>query len=284
MYEERTTARQEITTTDVEYLKLDGTSYLATIYRPVGAERAPGIVDVHGGAWTRGDRHGDRNVAEGLARRGVVVMSPDFRVAPGHPYPAQVQDVNLAVRWFKAHAEEYGCAPDSVGAFGSSSGGHTAMLVAMRPGDPHFSTHALRGASTDARLRYVIGGWSIMDPYSRYFFAIETGRDDLVRRTEGYFHDQEEMRQGNPQMILDRGEPAELPPVLLIQGTRDTNIPMMLTMRFAASYCARGGSAALEQFPEMPHNFCSEARPETERAIGLMRAFITQHAEARVAM
>jgi acetyl esterase/lipase len=123
-----------------------------------------------------------------------------------------------------------------------------------------------------------------MDPYSRYFFAMETGRDDLVTRTEGYFHDQEEMRQGNPQMILDRGEPAELPPVLLIQGTRDNNIPMMLTMRFAASYCARGGSAGLEQFPEMPHNFCSEPRPETERAIDLMRAFIAQHAEAYVAI
>ncbi len=277
MPEQELTARFDVTTMDVVYLELDGASYSATIYCPIGVERALGIVDVHGGAWTTGDRHGDRNVAHGLAQRGMVVMSPDFRVAPDHPYPAQVQDVNLAVRWLKGHATELGCNAESIGAFGSSSGGHTAMLVAMRPGDSRFASHVSAGAASDARLRYVIGGWPIMDPYSRYFFAIETGRQDLITRTEGYFHDQEEMRQGNPHMILDRGDPAELPPVLLIQGTADTNIPLMLTLRFAASYVARGGSATVEQFQDMPHNFCRKGGPETERAIDLMRAFIAEH-------
>jgi acetyl esterase len=273
-------ARFDVTTTVVEYLEVDGTSYSATIYWPIGAASAPGLVDVHGGAWTTGDRFGDRNVARGLAQRGVVVMSPDYRVAPDHPYPAQVQDINFAVRWLKDHAGEYGCAPDAIGAFGSSSGGHTAMLAAMRFADPAYTVHGAPQLEDSGRLRYVIGGWPIMDPYARYFFAIETGRQDLVKRTEGYFRDQEEMRQGNPQMMLDRGEPLELPPILLIQGTKDTKIPMMLTMRFAASYTARGGSATLEQFPDMPHNFCSDdGRPETERAIDLMRAFIAKHAE-----
>jgi acetyl esterase/lipase len=278
MSQQDSTARFDVKTTDVVYLEVDGTSYGATIYCPIGAEAAPGMVDVHGGAWTTGDRHGDRNVARGLAQRGIVVMSPDFRVAPDHPYPAQVQDINLAVRWLKGHSAEYGCLAESIGAFGSSSGGHTAMLAAMRFSDPTYAAHMVPGLEHDGSLRYVIGGWSIMDPYARYFFAIETGRQDLVTRTDGYFRDQEEMRQANPQMMLDRGEPLELPPLLLIQGTKDTNIPMMLTMRFAASYNARGGSATLEQFPDMPHNFCSDdTRPETEHAIDLMRAFIAEH-------
>jgi acetyl esterase/lipase len=277
MSDQALTARFDVETTDVEYLEVDGTSYSATIYCPLGAEAAPGLIDVHGGAWTTGNRLGDRNVARGLAQRGVLVMSPDFRVAPAHPYPAQVQDINFAVRWLKDHAAEYGCVAESIGAFGSSSGGHTAMLAAMRCSDPTYAAHPLPGLAAVGSLRYVIGGWPIMDPYARYFFAIETGRQDLITRTDGYFRDQEEMRRANPQMMLDRGEPLELPPVLLIQGTRDTNIPMMLTMRFAASYNARGGSARLEQFPDMPHNFCSDERPETDRVIELMRAFIAEH-------
>ncbi|MFN0073412.1 MAG: alpha/beta hydrolase [Chloroflexota bacterium] len=267
-------ARYDVRTQDVEYLRVGKLALLATIYVPVGVDGAPAMVDVHGGAWTTGDRSGDRNVSHGLAERGVVVMSPDFRVAPEHPYPAQVQDVHAAVRWLKSHAVDLGADPTRVGAFGSSSGGHTAMLVAMRPNDPRYAVHAGDGLADDAQLSYVIGGWSIMDPYSRYFFAIETGRQDLITRTQGYFPDQDCMREGNPQMILDRGEPAELPRLLLIQGSADTNIPMALTLKFAASYIARGGNARLEQFPGMPHNFCTELRPETTRAIELMRQFI----------
>jgi dipeptidyl aminopeptidase/acylaminoacyl peptidase len=84
------------------------------------------------------------------------------------------------------------------------------------------------------------------------------------------------MREGNPQLILDRGETVNLPPALLIQGTADTNLTMAMTMKFVASYQSRGGQASLEQFPNMPHNFCTEASPETERAIVLMRAFVRE--------
>lgn len=269
-----TDARYDVTTIDVEYLQVEGQPFLATIYCPRGVQSAPAIVDVHGGAWTTGDRFGDRNVALGLAERGVVVMSPDFRVAPSAPYPAQVQDVHLAVRWLTAHAAEHGASPDHVGAFGSSSGGNTAMLVGMRPADPRYAAHPLEGAHGPASLCFVIAGWPIMDPYSRYFFAKETQRQDLITRTEGYFKGHSEMREGNPQMILDREEPVELPPLLLIQGTADTNLTMAMTMKFAASYRDRGGDATLEQFPDMPHNFCTQQGPETQRAIDLMRGFI----------
>src|SRR5204863_307612 len=125
---------------------------------------------------------------------------------------------------------EFNASPLSVGGLASSSGGHQIMLNAMRPRDPRYSAIPLSEApEVDASLAYVVGCWAILDPYARYFFAQDTGRDELVKRTEGYFGSVEAMQEGNPQLIVDRGEPAELPPMLIIQGTKDTNVrPDML--------------------------------------------------------
>ena len=84
------------------------------------------------------------------------------------------------------------------------------------------------------------------------------------------------MREGSPQGILDRGEDAELPPFLIIQGTADMNIPMSIPRTFAESYRAAGGTVELEEFPDMPHNFVTEASDATDRALELVKAFVAR--------
>ena len=148
------------------------------------------------------------------------------------------------------------------------------MLCALRPDDPSYAALPLDDASVDARLRYMIPCWPILDPFARYAFAKETGRQDLITRTNGYFPNPDDMKVGNPQLILERGEFQELPPVLLIQGTADTNLSMAMSEKFVETYREKGGEARLEQFPSMPHNFMSEPRPETDRGIALMLDFI----------
>ena len=60
------------------------------------------------------------------------MASIDFRNAPEAPYPASLQDINLAIRWLKAHAREFGTTADRVGVYGWSSGGHQALLATLR--------------------------------------------------------------------------------------------------------------------------------------------------------
>jgi len=84
------------------------------------------------------------------------------------------------------------------------------------------------------------------------------------------------MREGNPQLILDRGEPCEKPPALLIQGTADNNLTHAMSLKFVASYQLEGGEAELEIFPDMAHGFGNQPGPEADRAIALERAFVAR--------
>src|SRR3954471_20220951 len=115
---------------DVEYQRQGARALLATVYRPIGAGPFPALVEVHGGAWTSKDRTNNADTAKVLAKHGVVVMCTDFRMPPQAAYPGSLQDINLAVRWLKANARAYGTAPERVGLYGTSSGGHQVLLAA----------------------------------------------------------------------------------------------------------------------------------------------------------
>jgi acetyl esterase/lipase len=266
-------ARYDIDERDVAYREVAGQPLLARLYRPRGAGPFPALIALHGGAWTRGDRLSHLSLVEPLAASGIVIVSLDFRQAPDHPYPASIQDVNYGVRWLKAHATEFHADTSQIGALGESSGGHQAMLVGMLPGDPRYAADAVREApGLDASLRYVICTWPILDPYARYLFAKDTGRDDLVTRTEGYFRTAGAMKEGSPQALLDRRERVETPPVIIMQGTADVNVTPAMQERFASAYRAAGGVCELHLFPDMGHG--GWPKLQSEQALDLTKAFI----------
>ena len=208
---------------DVEYAWPEGGRLLARLYRPQGKGPFPGVVEVHGGAWTVNDRLTNHDINLPLAESGVVVMAIDFRMPPVAQYPASLADINLAVRWLKANAARLGVDPAKVGLLGTSSGGHQAMLAAMRPHDPRYAAHALEGgaavdADIDAGVGYVAMCWPVADPLARYRMVVENGNERLRDAHHAYWPDEAAMDEGSPQRILDRGEDVRKPPALLIVG------------------------------------------------------------------
>ena len=278
-------ARFDVRQFDVEYGRREAGPLLARVYQPAGEGPFPLLLFVHGGAWNNGDRFTTSHFTERLAASGVVVVSPDFRLAPDHPYPAQVQDVNLATRWLKAHAAELKADADALGGMGASSGGHTLLLSAMRPTDPRYAADPLPEAlAVDAGVRYVVGLWPVLDPWARYEFARTTpaagegfgGAETKLRQTRNYFLTDDQMHEGNPQEILERGEAVALPPVLIIQGTDDMNFPLSSPQRFVPAYRAVGGEAGIEWFPGSPHGFGANPGPATDRALSVVARFIAE--------
>src|SRR5947208_16019328 len=143
----------EIDVQDIEYLRHGDKPLLARLFKPRGSGPFPLVVELHGGAWCRGDRLNDTVINEPLARSGVVVAALDFRMPPEAPYPASLADINYAVRWLKTRATEFGSRPDLVGVLGTSSGAHQAMLGAMGPGDRRYAALPLPASAgvLDAR-------------------------------------------------------------------------------------------------------------------------------------
>src|SRR5882724_7969782 len=139
---------------DVEYQRQDGQPLLARLYQPIGPGPFPAVLEVHGGAWTGGDRFNNVSIAEALAADGVVVLSIDFRMPPHAGYPDTIADVNLGIRWLKANAAEFNSRANLVGGLGTSSGGHMVLLSALRPNDPRYGKLPLEGSDIDASLRF----------------------------------------------------------------------------------------------------------------------------------
>ena len=208
------TALMDVVIEDVEYQRIGGEPLLARLYRPKdrvgGAGPFPAVVGVHGGAWTSGDRNNNQAIDQALAAVGVVVLALDFRLAPQASYPASVADVNYGVRWLKAHAAEFASRPDWVGAVAGSSGAHQMLLSALRPRDPRYAAAtAPEVAGIDADISYMVACWPIADPLARYRMAVARGNERLVKAHHDYFGNEDAMQEGNPQLILERGENVE---------------------------------------------------------------------------
>src|SRR5205809_1000970 len=158
---------------DVEYLRHGDKPLLARVFKPRGDEPFPALVECHGGAWCLSDRTTERLRHEAMAAHGIVSIALDFRSGNEAPYPASVQDINYAVRWAKLNARALKTRPELVGLSGQSSGGHLAMLVAMRPHDPRYAAISLPPGSPahDATVRCLVMSWPVINPLSRYRLA-----------------------------------------------------------------------------------------------------------------
>jgi acetyl esterase/lipase len=243
---------------DVEYVRHGDKPLLARVFKPRGTGPFPLIVELHGGAWCRGDRLQDTALNETLAKNGMVVAALDFRTPPADAgYPASMADINYAIRYFKTRAAALGSRPDMVGALGISSGAHQAMLSAMRPKDPRYAAIPLPAGSpsVDASVRAVVMCWPVIDPLGRYHYAKELkagGKpypdvvDSVLPLHDLYWQTEAAMAEGNPVMALECGEKMEMPPVLYLQGSKDVAHPRPHLDRFVAGYRKAGGQVELE--------------------------------------
>lgn len=237
---------------DLPYRVADGRTLRALVYRPQGEGLFPAMVCVHGGAWVSGDRTATQGL---VASCGIVVVAIDFRMAPRDPYPSSLVDINYATRWVKQHAAELSVDPGVVGGLGVSSGGHLILLSALRPFDTRYATAPLAGAAedVDARLAFVATCSGVLDPLARYRMAQQIGDRDMLSCHDAYFGSEETMSEASPPLILARGEPVDLPPVLFFQGARDARVPADTAERMAELYKAAGGEASAVVYPGMGH-------------------------------
>jgi acetyl esterase len=278
-----TDGQYEIEERDVEYLTIGGQSLLARIYSPLGAGPFPMVIDVHGGVWTVGSRESGELLDRTIARSGVLVVAVDFRQPPADPYPASLADIHFALRWMRANAARLNAIPSPIGGVGTSSGGHQLMLLALRPDDERYAAHSVPGVpGASVRPDYLVLCWPIVDPLARYRWAKAAGVDKLVSRHDGYWGSEESMQEGNPQAILAGGIHANLPPILVLQGTADGNIPAEIVERFAETYAQTGGDVAIELFADAPHGFIKRRpdHPQSDRARRLILDFIHKRVAA----
>ena len=253
---------QHFTSEDIEYIRHGERPLLLRLTRPVGAGPFPVVVDAHGGAWNNNDRLSCAMRNQMWAEAGIASAAVDFRQGPDG-YPTSLADINYAIRWLKAHAAKLKLDPARVGLTGASSGGHLAVLAAMRPNDPRYTALKLDGFDAKVLCVGVIG--PVINPLSRYRRAVQAKQTanppewaiHIPDRHETYWKTAAAMSEGSPVLALERGEKFDLWPAFIVQGTPDVahiyqdpdtgggGADANELERFTRLYKARGGDISL---------------------------------------
>ena len=287
------TGPYDVEMADTPYARPGGLELLARVYRPRGEASAPraAIVYVHGGAWARSDRTADAILCTALAASGRVVVALDFRQAPDHRFPIAVADVAAGVRYVRAHARRLGVDPERVGLLGSSSGGHLALLQAVRPAAPIAGgtpvvtpDGSLDAAPTDASVAFVVALYPVADPLARYRYALS--REDeppppsgfdakrLVASHRAFFADEAVMAEASVTRIVTGGLATALPPAWLAQPDLDDNVPAAITLAFVDAYRRAGGHVEHAHFPDSRHGFVQQESPATDKCVAQVLDFV----------
>jgi acetyl esterase/lipase len=253
-----TTDTLNFTNQDFTYINHGERAMNLALVRPAGDGAAPAIIDLHGGAWNNSGPESCQERGEVLAASGIAAAALQFRHGADR-YPSTLEDINYAVRWMKTNASDLGIDAARIGIAGQSSGGHLAMLAAMRPHDARYGALELEGAAgIDASVACVGMMWPVINPLSRYRYAKGLNASAEPPKWSGHIpaaHDtywvtEDAMQEGNPMLALERGEAVATPPALWIQGQpdavhdyvdQDSGQTLTEPERFAANYRKAGG-------------------------------------------
>lgn len=220
---------------NVEYVQRDGKPLHLQMLFPDGLRpgmkstlRYPLIVFVQGAAWFEQDIYGNIPQLCPLARAGFVVASVKHRPSFEAKFPAFLQDVKSAIRFLRAHAEEYFIDPEQVGVWGDSSGGHAAQMIGVTGDMEEFKTED--NCQVSDSVQAVVDFYGPSDvtrindgPRDPQFTADKSKiPEDIL--FGGCVIDHPEIAQpGNPLNYMEKDKP--LPPFLVIHGDEDPMVP-----------------------------------------------------------
>jgi acetyl esterase/lipase len=222
--------------------------------------RRPAVLWIHGGGWIEGDKRQGPNSISALSgllvERGFVAFACNYRLRPKHLHPAQVDDVQRAVRWIRHNAEKYQVDPDRIGAVGISAGGHLACMLAVR------ETLARQSDGLDAYSSRVQAAVSLNGPTDLRASAESTPilTDVAQRLTEG---DPERMADASPIAFVDKNSA----PILFIIGDKDPLIPNSHATRMAEQMRKSGVTAEVLLLPGAGHAIFPSITPKARDAL-----------------
>lgn len=193
--------------------------------------KLPTVVWIMGGAWEETAPLKFAPEFSYLAKAGYNVVLLDYRVNNEGIFPAQIQDVKTAIRFLRAHADEYGVDEERIAVMGDSAGGYLAAMVGVIGEEEEFQTDQWKGYDSSVK--------AVIDMYGPVSFKemienpgeIDRGRVLTPTRKflgEGGYNDPETLRRSNPMNYISE----ETPPFLLLHGTSDEQIPYSQSVMF----------------------------------------------------
>ena len=223
----------------------------ADLYRPPAPNRC-GVLLVHGGSFTHGDRTQLRGYGILLGRIGYTCLACEYRLAPASKWPAQIDDVNTALRYLHAQAPALGLDPSKIAVSGNSAGGQLSLMAAAQQEAPVAASIAFY-PPTD-----------FLGPGARAL-----GAPDAMQYLVGDDVSEAKMESISPANFVR----ADFPPTMLVTGNNDVVVDWRDSQLMYQRLVDAGARAELHVFEGAPHAF--DALPNFGRqCAGLMSLFL----------
>lgn len=227
-----------------------------------GAERTPVVLFLHGGGYILGAAEENREWVGRLVRAlGGRALAIDYRLAPEHPYPAQVEDSHVAYRWLLGQGFE----PSEIAVLGESAGGGlvAATLLAIRDaGDPLPAAAVM----TSPFLDFTLSGASLSDNNDPF-----VGPEVLNMMLEAGLQGKDP-REHSPLFADLKG----LPPMLIQVGTAEAIFDD--GRRFSEAASAEGVQCTFEPWEDMIHLWHGfPYLPEAQQAVERIAVYLGEH-------
>lgn len=218
--------------------------------------RRPGVLFIHGGGFTGGDKaeYRSASVSADLARAGYVVVSCNYVLGPkAKPgvWPRNIADCREAVRWMRANADALGLDPDRIAVAGGSAGGYLALMVGLSddktgPGGDHAAKHS-------AKVSAVIDFYGVVN-FSKH------GKGDVPGVAAA------EQAAYLPENQCDAQDPA----VLILHGTADTTVDIAQSDAMAKALRVAKVSHEYVVVQGAPHTFDLHPKGKSWKRSGLV--------------
>jgi acetyl esterase/lipase len=257
---------------DIEYATTESGALKLDLYLPT-AKEPPVIVYIHGGAWRSGSK-ADMPLQE-LQKKGYAIASVDYRLSTVAPFPAQVHDIKAAVRFLRAEAGQLQISAKRIGLAGSSAGGHLAALVGVTNG--HAQLEGKLGGhlneSSDVQAIISLYGASnlqtILSQSTEFGLKMRVPALQLLLGSSPQ-ENPDLARLASPVAHLD----AKDPPLLLMHGDADQQMPFAQAEEFAKAYTAAKLSVEFVPIAKATHG--AKEFYDSQR-MALMLNFLDQH-------
>lgn len=252
---------------DVTFAKVDNLELKLDFYLPgkPGESKPPLLVWVHGGAWRAGSKN-DMPLGK-LVARGFAVASVDYRLTPVARFPANVHDIKAAIRFARAKANDYGFDARRLAIVGASAGGHLAALVGVTNGHQELegTVGEFRDQSSDVQAIVSLYGGSNLESIlgQSTEFGLKVRVPALQLLLGGQPKEKPDLaRLASPVAHVDDRDP----PLLLIHGDADPQMPVEQSRELAARYEQQKRQVQLEIIPGAVHGgavFFDDSRIDT---------------------
>jgi acetyl esterase/lipase len=259
---------------DIAIGEIDGVKLSINIAFPKTSSKQPRpvLLMIHGGGFIKGDKSQNNKRIQKMTQLGFVAASAMYRFAPEHKFPAALDDIKLAIRFLKAHAEAYHINPQRIILSGASAGGYLAVMAGVTGNSDAFDDHGLY-TEFDSTVHAVAGQSSpIADfrlvKYSDYALIKRLLDPNIVDPQKG-------LAALSAITYLDAADP----PMFLTHGDADPIVPVEMSREFVQELEKAGHSYEYYELPGGTHGFSQSVPEKAKTVFESYRRFIEKWAK-----